>query len=241
MHIILQPTPLIPLSIQEAKAAGTISIAAKLIFRKGIVKKNQIPYNMKSTSLVLSLAICLLCASCNYKKNNENSYYTNSLDVSYIDNALSSGSNPYEEDADIESDPYISNHLSTGSVVYSNESFHSGKGSEISVITSSKSNCDVVVILKSGGVIVRNAYIEAGDSYSFSIPNGNYQVFFYGGRGWNPNKIMSDEQLGGFVADESYSKDSPVSLHDEKLTYELILQTNGNFSTQPSSPKEIFQ
>lgn len=148
MHIILQPTPLIPLSIQEAKAAGTISIAVKLIFQKEIVKKkNQIPYNMKSTSLVLSLAICLLCASCNYKKNNENSYYTNSLDVSYIDNALSSGSNPYEEDADIESDPYISNHLSTGSVVYSNESFHSGKGSEISVITSSNSNCDVVVIL----------------------------------------------------------------------------------------------
>ena len=196
---------------------------------------------MKSTSLVLSLAICLLCASCNSQKNTDNSYYTDSLDDSYIDNALSSGSNPYEEDADIESDPYISNHLSTGSVVYSNESFHSGKGSEISVITSSNSNCDVVVILKSGGVIVRNAYIEAGDSYSFSIPNGNYQVFFYGGRGWNPNKTMPNEQLGGFVADESYSKDSPVSLHDEKLTYELILQTNGNFSTQPSSPKEIFQ
>lgn len=196
---------------------------------------------MKSTSLVLSLAICLLCASCNYKKNTESSYYSNSLDDSYVNNALSTGSNPYEEDSDIESDPYISNHLSTGSVVYSNESFHSGKRSEISVITSGSSNCDVVVILKSGGVIVRNAYIEAGDSYSFSIPNGNYQVFFYAGRGWNPNKTMPNEQLGGFVADESYSKDSPVSLHDEKLTYELILQTNGNFSTQPSSPKEIFQ
>lgn len=196
---------------------------------------------MKSTSLVLSLAICLLCASCNSKKNTENSYYSNSSDDSYVNNTLSTGSNPYEEDSDIENDPYISNHLSTGSLVYSNESFHSGKGSEISVITSSSTNCDVVVILKSGGVIVRNAYIEAGDSYSFSIPNGKYQVFFYAGRGWNPNKTMPNEQLGGFVADESYSKDSPVSLHYEKLTYKLILQTNGNFSTQPSSPREIFQ
>lgn len=77
---------------------------------------------MKSTSLVLSLAICLLCASCNSQKNpgqstyessyNSNSTATNnSSDDSYVNNTLSSGSNPYEKDSDIENDPYISNHL----------------------------------------------------------------------------------------------------------------------------------
>lgn len=77
---------------------------------------------MKSTSLVLSLAICLLCASCNSQKNpgqstyessyNSNSTATNnSSDDSYVNNTLSSGSNPYEEDSDIENDPYISNRL----------------------------------------------------------------------------------------------------------------------------------
>ena len=243
--MIIQPNPTntnqVPQSIQKAEVAGTISIAAKLIFQKEIVSKNQIPYNMKSTSLVLSLAICLLCASCNSQKNNENSYYSNSSDDSYVNNTLSTGSNPYEEDSDIENDPYISNYLSTGALAYSDESSHSGNDSKISIITSSSSDCDVVVILKSGGVIVRNAYIEAGDSYSFSIPNGKYQVFFYEGRGWNPNKSMPNGQMGGFVADESFSKDSPVSLHYEELTYKLILQTNGNFSKKRSSPSEIFQ
>ena len=77
---------------------------------------------MKSTSLVLSLAICLLCASCNSQKNpgqstyessyNSNSTATNnSSDDSYVNNTLSSGSNPYEEDSDIENDPYIRNRL----------------------------------------------------------------------------------------------------------------------------------
>jgi len=45
---------------------------------------------------------------------------------------------------------------------------------------------------------------------------------------------------GGFVANESYSKDSPVSLDYQSLTYELIPQPNGNFSTQQSNANEVF-
>lgn len=209
---------------------------------------------MKAISLTLSVAICLLCTSCDSKKNperrtyessyNSNSTATdNSSDDSYVNNTLSTGSNPYNEDSnknDVENNPYISNSLSTGSLAYSNESSYYGSDSKISITTSSSSNCDVVVILKSNGRIVRNAYIKAGGSYSFSIPNGRYQVFFYGGRGWNPNKTMANGQTGGFVANESYSKDSPVSLNYQELTYELIPQANGNFSTQQSSSSEIF-
>ncbi len=88
--------------------------------------------------------------------------------------------------------------------------------------------------------MVCNAYIEAGDSYTFNLPNGYYQVFFYGGKGWNPNKTMPNGIEGGFVANESYSKDNPVSLEYQGLEYELIPQLNGNFTTKQSSAIEIF-
>lgn len=51
---------------------------------------------------------------------------------------------------------------------------------------------------------------------------------------------MPNGLKGGFVANESYSKDSPISLEYEGLNYELIPQPNGNFNTQQSSVSEIF-
>jgi carboxypeptidase C (cathepsin A) len=45
---------------------------------------------------------------------------------------------------------------------------------------------------------------------------------------------------GGFIAGESYGKDSPQRLSNNILEYELILQQNGNFSTKPSNAEEAF-
>ncbi|WP_276892357.1 hypothetical protein [Hallella bergensis] len=139
----------------------------------------------------------------------------------------------------VEDDPYLENSLSTGTAPYSCRNLY-GNDSKISVRTSSSAECDIVVILKSHGDMVCNAYIEAGDSYTFNLPNGYYQVFFYGGKGWNPNKTMPNGIEGGFVANESYSKDNPVSLEYQGLEYELIPQLNGNFTTKQSSAIEIF-
>lgn len=138
-----------------------------------------------------------------------------------------------------EDDPYIDNSLSTGAQPYECGNLH-GDASSIEVRTSGSSECDVVVIVKRSGRMVRNAYIKAGGSYKFNLPNGTYQVFFYGGSGWNPNKTMPNGQDGGFVANESYSKDEPVSLNYQGLEYELIPQQDGNFSTEQSSASEIF-
>ena len=88
--------------------------------------------------------------------------------------------------------------------------------------------------------IVRNAYIQGGDSYQFSIPNGTYQVFFYGGKGWNPDKKMAGGYTGGFVTNETFSKDNAVTLDYQGLNYELILQPNGNFNTEQSNREEMF-
>lgn len=141
--------------------------------------------------------------------------------------------------AQVEDDPYLENRLVTGDIPYENVELL-GSESTIEVSTSANSECDVVVIVKHHGQIVRNTYIAAGGSCTFHVPNGSYQVFFYGGKGWNPNKEMSDGCVGGFVANESFSKDSEVSLDYQGVEYELIPQQNGNFSTQQSNANEIF-
>lgn len=204
----------------------------------------------------ISLLFCILTVltliSCDIKRDPnqrtyESSYSSNSTatsssqDRAYVSNSLNTGTPPYSsEEPSIEDNPYYSNSLSTGASPYNSYGKSTSEESEISVSTSASSNCDVVVIIKSNGRIARNAYIKAGSSYTFYVPNGTYQVFFYGGKGWNPNKSMPNGLKGGFVANESYSKDSPVSLDYQGLTYELIPQSNGNFSTQQSSVSEIF-
>ncbi|WP_341832813.1 hypothetical protein AACH28_09710 [Sphingobacterium thalpophilum] len=138
-------------------------------------------------------------------------------------------------------DMYISNSLRTGSTPYSkyygsNSSCSDYGCSQIKVRTS---NSDVLVIIKKNDKVVRHAFIQAGDGYTFSFPNGTYQAFFYYGKGWNPEKEMKGGEIkGGFITNEDFGKDEPQSLYNNVLEYELILQQNGNFSTRPSNPEE---
>jgi len=136
-------------------------------------------------------------------------------------------------------DKYINNSLHTGAtpyVRYYGENLTCSDYSEIEVNTS---NSDVLVTIKENNKVVRHAFIQAGNSYSFSFPNGTYQVFFYYGKGWNPKKVMKNGALiGGFITDEVFAKDDPKSLEYTVLSYDLILQQNGNFSTSPSDAEE---
>lgn len=115
---------------------------------------------------ILLFGLTTIITSCDSKKNPETRTY---------ESAYSSNSTSTENS--IESQ-YIDNSLSTGSQPYSNEYDVTGNESQISVSTSSNSKTDVVVILKSEGSIVANAYIQAGGSYTFNLANGSYQVFF---------------------------------------------------------------
>lgn len=134
---------------------------------------------------------------------------------------------------------FINNRLQTGKRPYNNFECN-GDDSAIGVTTSRNSVYDMVVIVKKNGYIVRNAYVEAGDSYKFYLPDGTYQVFFYSGNGWNPDKSMPGGYTGGFVENESFSKADAVSLNCQEMDYELIPQPNGNFSTMESNASEIF-
>ena len=144
-------------------------------------------------------------------------------------------------------DRYINNSLLNGSTPYSNcygtNKHCSDWGcSEISIRT--PENSDVLVTIKSEGKVVRHAYISAGSTHTFEVPDGTYQPFFYYGKGWNPEKPMKSNTgcdiKGGFISQESFGKDDPQNLKNSILEYELILQQNGNFSTIPSNPGEAF-
>lgn len=184
-------------------------------------------YAILTVSLLVIEALFITCDNSLKKYNPEERSFENSYKE-----------NPAQQIAETES-PYIDNHLFTGEKPYSNSSLY-GNDSQITITTASQSNCDLVAIVKHNGVIVRNAYINAGDSHTFHVPNGTYQVFFYAGKGWNPQKPMPNSLTGGFVTNESYSKDSPMTLDYESITYELYPQVNGNFSTKQSSAIEIF-
>lgn len=104
-------------------------------------------------------------------------------------------------------------------------------------------NSDIVVIIKYNnerGDVISHAYIEAGDKYVFDLPNGVFQPFFYYGEGWNPNKDMGNGVNGGFVKDESFSKDTPQLIEDCVLSYVLQLRKDGNFQTKGSTKEEMF-
>ncbi|MBI9056987.1 MAG: hypothetical protein JEZ01_04370 [Labilibaculum sp.] len=144
-------------------------------------------------------------------------------------------------------DKYINNSLWTGATPYSNcfggNGSCSGRGcSQIKVKT--PFNSDVLVTIKKNKQVFRHAYIKANSSFTFDFPDGTYQTFFYYGKGWNPNKVMKRNSngivKGGFIANEVFGKDRSQLIENGILTYELILQKNGNFTTQSSSKEEAF-
>ena len=140
------------------------------------------------------------------------------------------------------------NSLSTGAMPYascygSSNYCSDWSCSKIKVLTGGSG--DVLVSIKnSNGKVVRHAYIKGGNSFTFNVPDGSYQVFFYSGTGWNPNKQMPSSSCsylkGGFVSNEDVTKDNYINLYSQIMTYELILQQQGNFSTKPSSKNEAF-
>src|SRR5690606_12420467 len=112
---------------------------------------------------------------------------------------------------------YIDNTLGTGSTPYAT---YFGKNSTCSEygcsqIKVSTSNSDVLVSIKRGKEVFQHAYVRRGDNFTFYLPNGIYQTFFYYGKGWSPEKELKNGQiLGGFVANEDFGKDVPQELHN---------------------------
>lgn len=112
--------------------------------------------------------------------------------------------------------------------------------SKIKVETSNFS--PVMAIVKRYGSVLKHAYISAGSSYSFEVPDGTYQVFFYYGKNWDRNKKMNSDECsrayGGFTKNESVSKDNPITLNSQIMTYTLTQVNYGNFNPKSSNLEE---
>ena len=140
-------------------------------------------------------------------------------------------------------------HLSNGSQPFTscwgwNQSCETLGCSEI-VITADR-NYDVLVTIKRNnrlGDVVRHAYIRAGMTFTLEVPDGTYQPFFTYGKGWDKdavNPIKGCSKRGWFVDQLDPSKDDPVRLSANSLSYTLQVRQGGNFSTRPSSDDEAF-
>lgn len=125
---------------------------------------------------------------------------------------------------------YGKNSLDNGSMPYEK---HFGKphkyrkDSNSDIIVKAPISFDVVTVLRKNdehGEVVSHAYIKADSTYTFTVDNGKYQAFFYIGRGWHPEKMMSDDLVGGFLQFETFSKDDPVTLMDEVFAYKLSMR-----------------
>lgn len=104
-------------------------------------------------------------------------------------------------------------------------------------------NSDVIVIIRhdnKDGKVAGHMYLTKGATGTIPLANGTYQVFFYYGTDWSSSVDMGNGIKGGFTKSVSYSKDNPERLSNGILTYELVLQRNGNFSTMPSNKNEVF-
>jgi len=144
----------------------------------------------------------------------------------YGNNALSNGAEPYSR-------------------WYGSNKFYDDYTPHSEIRIQAPSNSDVIAIVRynnSNGKVAGHKYIRSGCSSTIYLENDHeYQTFFYYGNGWYPEKEMKNSIFGGFVKGESYSKDGTSSYLDNNiLTYELTLQTNGNFQTSTSSEGEMF-
>ena len=200
--------------------------------------------------IVIFFAIVAI-ANCNDKKNNFKQTNTSSSYSSSNSRGSSSSISSYSQQKPREKteeerllDLYRGNSLSNGSQPYSSFYGVNSSNGNSEIIVNAPSIQDVLVIIKrnnSNGSVVRHAYIAKGCSYTFHLPAGTYQPFFYGGDSWCPTKRMHGGVTGGFLHNESFSKDYPQELPDyTELTYSLTATVNGNFSTKSSSESEMF-
>lgn len=148
------------------------------------------------------------------------------LEYAYGSNSLANGSQPYAQ-------------------WYGRNSYYDDYTPHSEIRVKAPYNSDVIAIVRynnKNGNVAGHRYIKAGNSATIYLRNGyHYQTFFYYGKGWYPDKDMKNGIKGGFIKEESFSKDGTASLlEDNILTYELTLQEHGNFQTSSSNEGEMF-
>jgi hypothetical protein len=144
----------------------------------------------------------------------------------------------------IYSEHYRDYSLKNGAMPYSY--CYGAKNNGSSRVTVNAGNSDVLVSIKDiTDKVIRHVYVKSFHSFTLRIPNGNYQVFFYYGSGWNPKRSMTNticgNLIGGFLNNELISKDPEIiKLNYGYIEYSLSVSSGGNFIPTNSSKGEAF-
>ena len=163
--------------------------------------------------------------------NYENDLYSDTT-------AIGNSSETENSQASIDYETYIDNQLSTGSKPYK-KYYHTRTGRNY--LDFNTSGNDYVIIVRDCATndVVNHIYIRANDTGRLYLPNGTYNIYIYGGKGWNPN-MKNGNVEGGFVSDGQVQKDGPIVLEDSYGEYTLYPVRNGNLQLQDASESEVF-
>lgn len=143
--------------------------------------------------------------------------------------------NEYDEDME-----YIDNRLSTGSKPYSYMGRAKTGDNYMSFETSGSHDFVVIVRDATNDKYMNHVYIRGGSNAKLYLPDGIFNVYFYSGKGWNPNKIKGNFR-GAFVKSESLQKDEAISLYSAYIEYTLYPVQNGNLHLDSADDEEAFK
>lgn len=170
--------------------------------------------------------------------SNNNAFYSD-VSTKPVPDEVVAERQPTQEE--IWQEKYKGNQLANGSQPYrSIYGKNKQYGSSEIVVTAPNYEDALIMVKNNNNIVVRHAYIRSGQTYTFIIPQGYYQVFFICGKDWCPEKTAPNGQKGFFLY-SSTSKDSKTYIDKyQSLTYTLQLNDNGNFIPQHTSLDEAF-
>lgn len=190
------------------------------------------------------------------KESNSGAVTDDNSNYSVDSNNESSYSTEHEpnETTYISYNEYRNNSLTTGAKPYASYLGKAKTGQHrISFKTSGPSDYIVIVKRSSNDAYINHIYIKGGDNATLNVPSGTYDIYFYSGRGWNPNK-QTGRFTGGFVENEVMQKDGPQAFKVQEITkddgtyisyqggqYTLYPVTNGNLVLQSADINNVFR
>lgn len=203
---------------------GKNIVKANLIIEQNRTKKRNRFYLV---AFIIAIVVTVI-----YLSNNNNG--TNIQSNNYINQQSNSYSNQQA------SKNYKNNSLETGSKPYSSQ-FGSPLTGDNYFDFKTSSGHDYVVIIKTSydNRYINHVYIRGGEKARLYVPDGNFDVYFYSGKGWNPNKKVN-QFTGGFTTGGSMQKDGPVELYSAYMEYTLYPVTNGNLRLKGADVDDVF-
>lgn len=193
--------------------------------------------------LLLIFLMILFFDSCNSK----NSSYYNYDETATLD-SIQEGPAEYSyyeaepavqkvrSQQEIDYETYINNQLKTGSKPYK-KYYKSQSGRNYLDFNTSGSDYVIIVRDYNSNNVVNHVYIRANDRGRVYLPDGRFNIYFYGGKGWNPN-MQNGNVIGGFVSNVHIQKDGPIEMYNNYGEYTLYPVENGNLQLQGSSISE---